>query len=127
MEDEVKVERDPSRKRAPRMPAPAGFVWSHVIPRSMGGADTPDNVVLVSAEENIRTADRILRDHRLAPELRPDIKALAADMKRTADGIAELVNRGSDSTDRRIAVFGIVIGAVIGLAGIAVAIWSVVH
>jgi hypothetical protein len=68
------------------------------------------------------TAAQLATDPRVSDELRPLLESLAADAKRTADGVAQLVEDARDPTDRRLAVVGIVVAIASFIGGVIVTI-----
>ena len=125
MEDEQK-KRTVSPEVRRRLRArwrPLGFEWEHIIPLSQGGTDTLENLALVSAQENRLKADALARDPRLPPDVQRNMHDLVADMKRTADAVTELVQIARSPIDRRIAVIGVAVAVIFGVAGVAIGIW----
>jgi hypothetical protein len=81
------------------------------------------SVVISQAEETATQASDLARDPRLPPDVRDALQAIAEDSRRTADGIEALVAAGKSRVDRRIAVGGLVVGAL----GVVLAILAYVR
>jgi hypothetical protein len=82
----------------------------------------PPDVIVSTAAATADNAARLAADPRVADELRPMLERLAADSKRTAAGVAQLVEAAKNPTDRRLAIVSIVVAIVSFIGGVVVTI-----